>query len=99
MSTTYTSTSVSSDSTIDTSATVWECNISSDTTLSLPSVSGITGRMYIINRIDSNQAALTINPNGSETINGNNNYIMQGTAFVMLLASSASSNWTVLSTS
>lgn len=97
MSTTYSSTSVSSNLTLDTSSTIWECNISTDVTLSLPSVSGMNGTMYIISRIDSNSATLTINPNGNETINGNNNYIIQGTGFVMLLASSASTNWMILS--
>jgi hypothetical protein len=47
------------------------CNATSATfTITLPTASGITGRMYVIKKMDSSGNAITIDANASETIDG-----------------------------
>lgn len=96
MSTTYTTTQVSGDTTLDTTATVYDCTLSnSDLTLTLPTVS--TGRIYIILRSDNTNNNLYIVPaNGNETIGGNNNFVLSGSGMVQLLAYQSTSNWFIL---
>lgn len=41
-------------------------------TINLPAASGLSGRGYVIMKIDSSTNGVTIDPNGTELINGSN---------------------------
>jgi hypothetical protein len=46
------------------------CNNSGGITITLPAASGATGRVYVIKKVSGLLSNVTINPNGSETIDG-----------------------------
>jgi len=46
------------------------CNNSGGITITLPPASGATGRVYVIKKISGLLSNVTIDPNGSETIDG-----------------------------
>jgi hypothetical protein len=64
-------TTITSDDTLTTSQTVVLCDASSGAiTVTLPAASGNDGRHYHVKKIDSSGNAVTIDGNGSETIDG-----------------------------
>jgi len=61
-------------------------------TVSLPTAVGITGKVYIIK--NSGSGLITIDPNGSQTIDGATTYVMGGAESVQVI--STGSNWITL---
>ena len=64
-------------------------------TVSLPSASGITGRVYTIKRIDSSANTVTIDPDGSETIDGASTYSLSSQWDFVTIVSDGS-NWVII---
>ncbi len=66
-------------------------------TLSLPTASGITGKTYWIKKTDANSTAnfVTIDPNGSETIDGLTTYPMYTQNETLCLTSNGT-NWIII---
>jgi hypothetical protein len=52
------------------------CAPAADMIINLPASSGNTGKVYTIQKTNSNAFTVTIDPNGSETINGASNLIL-----------------------
>src|SRR5690606_3015058 len=52
------------------------CSNASDITISLPAAAGCTGRVYVVKKTGSNTATVTIDPNGSETVDGATSYVL-----------------------
>jgi len=72
------------------------CDATSNSiTVSLPSASGITGRVYTIKRIDGSTNTVTIDPNGSETIDGASTYSL-GSQWDFVTIVSDGSNWVIV---
>jgi len=68
----------------------------SSVTLSLPTAVGISGRQYIIKRVDGNgQNQVTIDPNGSQTIEGDATRALTGQNSIVIV--SDNSNWWIVS--
>ena len=65
-------------------------------TISLPAASGCSGRIYVIKKITGNSGTnnITIDPNGSETIDGATTYALQCRSSVMIQSNGA--NWWIL---
>ena len=65
-------------------------------TISLPAASGCSGRIYVIKKITGNSGTnnITIDPNGSETIDGATTYALQCRSNVII--QSDGSNWWIL---
>ncbi|NLJ06064.1 MAG: hypothetical protein GX437_00185 [Sphingobacteriales bacterium] len=69
---------------------------SSAFTISLPAASAIKGRIYVIKKTDASSNAITVDGNGSETIDGNATYSLTSkNQFVMI--QSDGSGWQVIS--
>lgn len=68
--------------------------VSGNTTLSLPSSSGISGREYIIKKTDTGTTSI-IDPDGTETIDGNSTLSLT-TQYQAVKIKSDGSNWTVI---
>lgn len=65
-------------------------------TLSLPTASGITGKVYLIKKTDSDWSkAVTIDPNGSETIGGSTTTKLHTTGEYVQIVSDGT-NWVLL---
>lgn len=64
-------------------------------TITLPTAVGITGRHYIIRKLDSSANAVTVDGNGSETINGATTYSLSSQYQVVSLMSDGA-GWMVL---
>ena len=68
----------------------------SSITLSLPTAVGIAGRQYIIKRVDGNgQNQVTVDPNGSQTIEGDATRALTGQNSIVIV--SDNSNWWIVS--
>lgn len=65
-------------------------------TISLPAASGCSGRIYVVKKITGNSGTnnITIDPNGSETIDGSTTYTLQCRSSVMIQSNGA--NWWIL---
>lgn len=71
-------------------------NATTGFTLSLPTASGISGKVYLIKKVDSNwDQAITIDPNGSETIGGDTTTTLDTTDESIRIVSDGS-NWQIL---
>lgn len=67
------SSSISANTTIDTTYDmVLVTTGAGGVTVTLPAATGLTGQVYAIQKVDSGAGALTIAPNGTDTINGTN---------------------------
>jgi len=65
-------------------------------TISLPTASGNTGLTYVIKKIDSSGNNVTIDPNGSETIDGSSTVTLSSQYSYRMIVSDGS-NWVVVS--
>jgi hypothetical protein len=72
------------------------CNKSSAMNLNLPTAVGITGRIYVIKKISGASADVTINPNGSQTIDGAGTYVIT-IQYDRITVQSDGANWFILS--
>ena len=61
---------ITANTTLDESDNIVLCNNTTDITVTLPAASGIAGRTYYIKKINSSTNTVTIDGNGSETIDG-----------------------------
>lgn len=69
-----------------------------DGEFTLPSLSGIDGRFYIIARIDNTEFNCTIYPDGEETIDGQSEFaLFGGNSVVTLVGDEDSTNWLIQS--
>ncbi len=83
--------------TATTADTVLLCDASSGAfTLTLPAASGNAGLYYLIKKIDSSANAITIDANGSETIDGATTYVSEMEDQAVLIVCDGS-NWETLS--
>jgi prefoldin subunit 5 len=64
-------------------------------TITLPTASGIAGRIYVIKKIDSSANAVTITPNTGQTIDGANSYALS-TQYKYVVLQSTGSNWVII---
>jgi len=72
------------------------CDATSNSmTVSLPSASGITGRVYTIKKVDSSANTVTIDPNGTETIDGSSTYSLSSQWDFVTIVSDGS-NWVII---
>ena len=72
------------------------CNAAiSSITVTLPSASGIDGRIYTIKKVDKSAHTVTIDAAGAETIDGNNNLIFSA-GYKYVVIQSDGSNWMVI---
>lgn len=63
--------------TADTSAYLWPCDATGAAfTVTLPAVASCTGRRYCFKRLNSGANAVTLDGNGSETIDGATTYVL-----------------------
>ena len=65
-------------------------------TVDLPNAAGNGGRTYYIKKTDSSANAITVDPNGAQTIDGATSYSL-GNQYDWLLIESDGSNWTIVS--
>jgi hypothetical protein len=66
---------------------------------SLPTASGISGRIYIIKKTDNSANAVVVAPNGAETIDGTaGNYTIAGGSRGKVIIQSDGSNWYIIGT-
>jgi len=72
------------------------CNNSGAITISLPAASTATGRVYVIKKISGLLSNVTINPNGSETIDGFSTRVL-ALQFETAMIQCDGTNWYILS--
>lgn len=86
-------TSISSNTTLDETHSVVDVNATSgNIVLTLPSASGISGRQYIITKSDASANTVTIDADGTETINGELNVVLND-QFDYITIRSNGTNW------
>ena len=90
----YKVTSITSATTLDDTYNVVLCN-NAPYTVTLPPAAANTGRVYRIKNIDPSGDAITIDGNGSETIDGESTYLLQPYKHSITLISNGT-NWYVL---
>jgi hypothetical protein len=89
-------TSVSSNTTLDATHNVVDVDASGGArTITLPTAVGINGRKYTIRKLDSSGNAVTIDGNGSETINGATTKALS-TQYETATIMSNGANWIIL---
>jgi hypothetical protein len=89
-------TSVSTNTTLDTTHNVVSVDASGGAkTITLPTAVGIGGRQYTIRKLDSSGNAVTIDGNGSETINGATTKVLAAQYDVATIISN-NANWVVI---
>jgi len=72
------------------------CDATSNSiTVSLPSASGITGRVYTIKKVDSSTNTVTVDPAGTETIDGASTYSLSSQWDFVTIVSDGS-NWVIV---
>jgi len=71
------------------------CNRGSAMTINLPSAVGITGRIYVIKKISGASADVTIDANGTETIDGALTQLI-GTQYSKITIQSNNANWFII---
>lgn len=75
---------------------VIKCDATSGTfTITLPTASGITGRVYYIKKMDTSANAVTIDPNSTETIDGATTYDITDQYHTIPIVSDGT-NWIIL---
>jgi hypothetical protein len=89
-------TSVTTNTTLDTTHNVVSVDASGGArTITLPTAVGIGGRQYTIRKLDSSGNAVTIDGNGSETINGATTKVLAAQYDVATIISN-NANWVVI---
>ena len=73
------------------------CNNTSAITITLPTAAGISGRVYVLKKISSNTYAVTVDGNGSETIDGAST-ISISTQWLSYMIQSNGTSWFVIAT-
>lgn len=92
----YAYTSVSTNTTLDTTHNVISVDASGGAkTITLPTAVGISGRKYTIRKLDSSGNAVTIDGNGTETINGALTKVLAAQYDVATIISN-NANWVVV---
>ena len=93
----YAATTVTTTATIST-ATYTRCNSSGGAfTVTLPTAVGITGRVYMVKKVDSSANAVTVDADGSETIDGAASYALTAQWDSVTVVSNGT-NWEILAT-
>lgn len=89
-------TAFSTTSTLDATHYYAACDATSGSmTINLPTAAGITSRVYIIKKIDSSSNTVTIDPNSTETIEGDSTYVLSAQWDYVRLVSNGT-NWEVI---
>lgn len=68
---------------------------SGNRTATLPAAAGATGRVYVVKKIDSSANIVTVDPNGSETIDGASTKVLS-TPWESVTIQSTGSSWVIL---
>src|SRR5690606_24289335 len=71
------------------------CNNSSDATVSLPSAATVPGQIFAVKKIGNNAHTVTLDPNGSETIDGATTYVLYVVGDYVVIQSDGT-NWRVV---
>ena len=91
----YATTTVTTTATIST-ATYTRCNAGFGAfTVTLPTAVGITGRVYVVKKIDSSGNAVTVDADGSETIDGAASYSL-AVQWATVTVISNGTNWEII---
>lgn len=95
----YSSETQNASATFTVSKTYTRCNATTTgaMTATLPTASGITGRVFIVKKIDSSGNAVTLDADGSETIDGAGTYALTAQWNSVTIISNGT-NWEILST-
>jgi hypothetical protein len=92
-------TSVTADTTLDATHFFVDVNATSDSLdITLPTVVGINGREYIIRKLDASANTVTITPDGTETINGSSDAVLDEQYETAIIFSNGASDWMLLAT-
>ena len=87
---------ITANATLDESDNIVLCNNTTDITVTLPAASGIAGRTYYIKKINSSTNTVTIDGNGSETIDGATTVLLY-VQYDAIRIISDGNNWYVIS--
>lgn len=79
---------------LTTSSTIWANAASNAITITLPTAVGIDGRIYVIKKTDATAYTVTIDGDGSETIDGETTYALYHTNAMVILQSDGT-NWQI----
>ena len=72
-------TTVTADTTMDTSAQIWPCNASTGMVkLTVPKGSTVPGRMFTVKKVDTSANTCKVMMSGAETIDGSGSYSLTG---------------------
>ncbi len=92
-------TSVTADTTLDATHFFVDVDCTSDSIdITLPTVVGINGREYIIRKLDASANTVTITPDGTETINGSSDAVLDEQFESAIIFSNGASDWMLLAT-
>jgi hypothetical protein len=92
-------TSVTADTTLDATHFFVDVDATSDSVdITLPTVVGINGREYIIRKLDASANTVTITPDGTETINGSSDAVLDEQYETAIIFSNGASDWMLLAT-
>jgi hypothetical protein len=92
-------TSVTADTTLDATHFFVDVDCTSDAVdITLPTVVGINGREYIIRKLDASANVVNIIPDGTETINGSSDAILDERYETAIIFSNGSTDWMLLAT-
>jgi hypothetical protein len=92
-------TSVTADTTLDGTHFFVDVDCTSDSLdITLPTVVGINGRGYIIRKLDASANTVTITPDGTETINGSSDAVLDEQFESAIIFSNGASDWMLLAT-
>ncbi len=64
-------------------------------TISLPAAADVSGHIYFIKKTDSSGNDVTVDPNGSETIDGETTYVLED-QYDSIVIQSDGSNWHII---
>jgi hypothetical protein len=91
-------TSISTATTLDATQNVVDVDATSaSVAITLPTAVGINGREYVIRKLDSSANTVTITPNGSETVNGSSDIVLDE-QYESTIIYSDGANWMQLAT-
>lgn len=87
--------SITANHTADIAEKVINANATSGAiTVSLPSAVGIAGKTYVVRKSDASVNAVTVDPNGSQTVNGSSTHVLSSQYDTVTIVSDGS-NWVV----
>ena len=91
-------TSISTNTTLDATQNVVDVDATSaSVAITLPTAVGINGREYVVRKLDSSANTVTITPNGSETVNGSSDIVLDE-QYESTIIYSDGANWIQLAT-